>query len=112
MECTGLCLAIGLWLTQHQYEPFQRDAILKSIWVESRFESCIISKSGSYLAQWAGPRLAWIRHHHPGCPPWQWQMERLDYELRNEPAYGCFWRARSYLGAYQMFRRGFEHGKC
>jgi hypothetical protein len=113
MVCTvGLCVLIAGWLNGHNYEPFQRDAILKSLWVESRFEQCVSGPSGMYLAQWAGPRLAYIHRHYPGCPPWEWQLERLDYELRNEPAYGCFWKAHDYPTAYSAFRRGFEHGKC
>ena len=112
MLCTGLCAAIGIWLSVHQYEPFQRDAILKSIWIESRFESCVISKSGSFLVQWAGIRLAYIHVHYPGCPPWQWQMERLDWELHNIREFSCFWKARNYATAYSAFRHGFEHGNC
>ena len=112
LQAGSLCLLISGWLSGHGYETYQRDAILRSLWVESRFQECIISKSGSYLAQWAGSRLSFIHRNYQGCPPWQWQMERLDYELRSEPSYACFWKARDYGSAYSAFRRGFEHGRC
>ena len=112
LQAGSLCLLISGWLSGHGYETYQRDAILRSIWIESRFESCVVSGSGSFLVQWAGPRLRWIQQHYRGCPPWEWQMERLDWELKTVSEYQCFWKARSYPAAFRAFRKGFEHGNC
>lgn len=112
MNCaTGLCAAISIWLGAHGYMPFQRDAVLRHIWLESRFEECAVNPhSGSrYLMQWDGSRLAWF---HGQCLSWDQQMERADWELRNISAYGCFWRARTESEALKALRRGFGRGRC
>ena len=91
----ALSACIGLWLTAHGYEPPQRDAVLKQLWTESRFEPCIVGKGGAYLAQWTGPRLRRLHARFgPGCPSWEQQMQFLDWELRTEPSYRAFWSAK------------------
>src|SRR5262249_25529809 len=59
MNCaTILSSCIAVWLSQHGYQPAQRDAVLKQLWTESRLQPCVIASSGSsYLPQWAGSRL-------------------------------------------------------
>lgn len=92
--CTGLCLLISAWLTQHGYSPAQRDAVLTYIHGESDFQPCAESRLGAYLPQWAGQRRRAVhRALGPNCPPWERQLEYMDRELRTESAYAPFWYA-------------------
>lgn len=113
MPCaTALCLAASIWLQQHSYDDSHRLAVLQHIHLESRFQPCVVSRSGSFLLQWAGSRLAWWRERYQGCPPWQAQLERMDYELRNVTVYSCFWHAQTESAALAALRRGFGRGRC
>ena len=85
---------IAQWLDQHGYKEYQRNAILKLIWRESRFVPGVIAKSGSAcLFQWVGPRKAAVFRGTRGCPSWQAQMTFMDWELHNVKDYAAFWRA-------------------
>jgi hypothetical protein len=112
MDCTTvLSSCIALWLSSHGYTQPQADALLKQLWTESRFQPCVIARSGSsYLPQWAGERLRRVHARFGrGCPSWDKQLELIDWELRNEPAYQAFWSAppgREFAVLRQTFGRG------
>jgi hypothetical protein len=112
MSCaTILSTCIAVWLSQHGYQPAQRDAVLKQLWTESRLQPCVVASSGSaYLPQWAGSRLR--RAHQrlgAGCPEWDKQLELIDWELRNEPSYRAFWTAPAGR-EFAVLRRTFGQG--
>jgi len=112
MDCaTVLSSCIALWLSSHGYSSQQQDAILKQLWTESRFEPCVVGRSGSYLPQWAGPRLR--RAHQllgPGCPSWERQMWLVDWELRHEANCQAFWSAKPGT-EFKVLRRTFGRGE-
>jgi hypothetical protein len=105
-----LSVCIAAWLTAHGYQPAQRDAVLKQLWSESRLQPCVVGTGGAYLPQWAGERRR--RAHKvlgPGCPSWEKQLELIDWELRNEPSYQPFWKARPGR-EFAVLRRTFGRG--
>jgi hypothetical protein len=112
MDCTtALSTCIALWLSGHGYLPNQRDAILKQLWTESRLEPCVVGRSGSFLPQWAGPRLRRVHQMlGPGCPSWDRQMWLVDWELRTEPSYRAFWSAPPGR-EFSVLRRTFGRGE-
>ena len=44
--------------------------------------------------------------------PLEKQLAFADSELRNEPAYSCFWDASTKAAAVAALRRGFGRGSC
>ena len=113
MACFGLCLLVSAWLTENHYDAPHRDAVLTYIRHESDFQPNLIERTGVCLAQWAGSRRRDVLAQGRGrCPPWQDQLERMDFELRNEPMYRCFWAAHTYAAAVSAIKRGFGQGKC
>jgi hypothetical protein len=97
------------------YEDFQVKALVRHAEIESGFQPCIPGLGGSkYTYQWLGVRLErlYVRAGHRNCPTLETQLAFADYELKSEPAYSCFWRARDYPHALAALRRGFGRGHC
>jgi hypothetical protein len=106
---------IGQWLATHGYRDFQIAALLGHARDESNFNVCIRGVGDlSYTFQWGGRRLAQLHEfaHTNGCPQLHTQLAFADWELRNEPKFGCFWSATTAAGAYAALRRGFGRGSC
>lgn len=114
MMCVGLCLWISVWLTQHNYDPPHRNAMLRHIQIESRFQEDALAPWGSIcLFQWNGVRRRQVLALGGGkCPDWDTQMAFADRELRDVPAYRCFLEARSEEAAFRALRKGFGRGHC
>lgn len=100
--CVGLCLLISGWLNEHGYDSSHRDAVLMYIHRGSNFKPCVETRLGAYLGDWAGIRRRWVHDHYRGCPPWQWQLERMDWELRNILQFTPFWTAKPGQEYYQL----------
>jgi len=106
---------IARWLSMHGYKDFQISAVLADARDESGFNPCIRGAGDlSYTFQWGGRRLARLHEfaHTNGCPQLHTQLAFADWELRNEPKFGCFWRATTTAAAYAALRRGFGRGSC
>lgn len=100
------------WLLSHGYADYQAQAIIHSAWIETRLQPCRVGRSGSYLFQWAGPRLrALHRFAGVGCPPIAKQLVFMDAELRGIPAFAGFWQQRTEITAFRVFRCAFERGR-
>lgn len=107
--------AIRAWFILSGYQPFQADALVAHAKIESGFERCVVAKSGSrYLFQWLGVRLGrlWEYAGHRGCPSLAVQLAFANEELYHQPAFACFWRARTQATALAALRRGFGRGHC
>jgi hypothetical protein len=107
--CIGLCLLISGWLDGHGYSPAHRDAVLRYINRGSSFQPCAETVLGAYLGDWAGARRRWVHEHYPGCPPWQWQLAHMDWELRHMGNCAPFWTAKpgtEYQQLLQHFGKG------
>lgn len=112
-QAIALCVLISHWLTDHRFDPAHRDAVLSYIEHESGFDQNVIVNTGACLPQWAGERRRDALHAGGGiCPSITWQLERMEWELLNVRAYGCFWRERTPAGALRALRRGFGAGHC
>jgi tail lysozyme len=106
---------MGQWLHAHGYKDFQIAALLAHARTESNYNPCIRGAGDlSYTFQWGGRRLAQLHRfaHTDGCPHIHAQLAFADWELRNEPKFGCFWRATTSDAAYAALRRGFGRGSC
>jgi hypothetical protein len=113
MKCAGLCMLIASWLGQHGYDQPHRQAMLRNIEIESRFNPDAISRSGSRcLFQWNGERRQRVLSGSLKCPAWKTQLAFADAELRAVAAYSCFWKARTEIAALSALRHGFSHGHC
>jgi hypothetical protein len=117
MQCTTtLCLAISAWLSFHGFAAPQRDAVLRNIHLESRFDPCVTrgknGKGSAYLLQWLGPRrVALLLYAHTTqCPLWQTQMEFMAMELRAHK-YTLFWRTADTSVAFREMRQRFGRGR-
>jgi hypothetical protein len=101
---------------QAGYKRFQAEAMADHARVESGFHPCISTNSGlRFTYQWGGLRLrrldAYARAYGK-CPPLDKQLAFADYELRNYPAYACFWAAKNRAEAAAALRRGLGLGRC
>ncbi len=106
-----LRLEIARWIDQHGYKPYQRNAILRLIWRESRFVPGVIARSGSAcLLQWVGPRKSTLFHGGRSCPPWQSQLEHMNWELHNVKGYAAFWDTGPKT-IYPVLRQKFAMGR-
>lgn len=95
--------------------PFQAQAFRQDAWLESRYDRCVVAKSGSrYLFQWTGERRYRLAEfaQMSDCPPLRTQLSFALHEIRTERLYACFWRARDYRSALAALRRGFGRGHC
>lgn len=115
MKCAALCLLIASWLTAHGYDPPHQRAMLHSIWIESRFDSCVTRgpRGSAYLLQWLGPRRRALERFagSVGCPLWQTQMEFATQELRTLPRYQGFWNVSTEAVAFWELREHFGRGR-
>lgn len=113
MQCLSLCFLVSAWLTGHNYEPPQREAMLRNIYLESRFQPCVTrGKNGSaYLFQWLGPRRRAIETLQRGCPSWETQLRFATFELRNDKKYNRFWQTKNPTIAFYELRERFGRGK-
>jgi hypothetical protein len=106
---------IRSWFILSGYEVYQAEALVDDARIESGFRRCVVAKTGSsYSFQWVGVRLKrlWEFVGHRGCPSLAAQLAFANEELYHQPAYSCFWRARTRAGALAALRRGFGKGKC
>jgi hypothetical protein len=114
MPCVALCLVVSGWLTLHGFAPPQRDAVLRNIYLESRFEPCVTRgpNGSAYLLQWLGPRRrALIRFTNAAlCPAWSDQLQFMMTELQ-APKFATFWKTKSASIAYREMRERFGKGK-
>ncbi|MGC2412404.1 MAG: hypothetical protein WA459_06885, partial [Stellaceae bacterium] len=103
------------WFSAAGYPGFQVEALVEHARMESGFRPCAAGPAGlRYSFQWGGLRLRRL-HEFDGaerCPPLDTQLAFADNELRNEPNYGCFWRATTKSAALSALRRGFGRGRC
>lgn len=112
MPCaTALAICMSLWFTDHGYLPYQRDAMIRQAWIESRHQPCVVSRAGSvFLFQWNGARRkALLKASGGRCPSWDQQLAFADAELRSG-AYEAFWRA-SPATAFMVLRETFGYGR-
>ena len=104
------------WFSAAGYKDFQVEALVEHARIESGFAPCASPRSGlRYTFQWGGLRLRRLTEFagaRGGCPPLGKQLTFADNELRNEPAYSCFWRAATRSAALTALRRGFGGGSC
>ena len=114
MQCTALCLLISSWLSVHGFADAQRQAVLRNIRLESRFEACVSRGPGgsAYLLQWLGPRRRALQRfaHATLCPPWETQLEFMLEELR-AGKYRVFWTTTNGRVAFYEFRQHFGRGR-
>ena len=116
MQCAALCLLVSSWLSLHGFAAPQRDAVLRNIYLESRFDPCAVrgksGKSSAYLLQWLGPRrrALLLFAHTEVCPAWETQMEFMDLELRGAK-YAKFWTTKDAGVAFREFRERFGRGR-
>ena len=106
---------IARWFTDAGYKSYQVAALVEHARIESGFEPCAAGPAGlHYTFQWGGLRLRRLREFSggPACPSLDVQLAFADNELRNQPAYWCFWRATSEPTALTALRRGFGRGHC
>lgn len=112
---TSVPEAIRSWFLLAGYQPYQAEALVDHARIESRFQPCVVARSGSrYLFQWLGSRLErlWKFADRHGCPPLAAQLAFANEELYHERRYSCFWRARDRRTALAALRRGFGRGHC
>lgn len=103
------------WFSGAGYQGFQAEALAEHARIESGFRPCASGSGLRYTFQWGGLRLRRLDEFsgaHGACPPLDKQLIFADSELRNEPAYSCFWRATTKSAALAALRRGFGGGSC
>lgn len=114
MQCTALCLLISSWLSVHGFADAQRQAVLRNIRLESRFEACVSRGPGgsAYLLQWLGPRRRALARfaHTNSCPTWQDQLQFATMELMASK-YTVFWKTKDASVAFHEFREHFGRGR-
>lgn len=101
------------WFLAHNYSPPQAEAMVRQAYIESNLQPCVRSSMGSWLYGWVGVRRQALAAYAGtgGCPSLETQLSFADQELRNEPAFGAFWRASS-QSAFAVLRRCFGRGQC
>ncbi len=114
MKCLALCLAVSGWLSAHGYDDIRRPAVLRSIYLESRFQPCVTRgpRGSGYFLQWLGPRRVALERfaRSTRCPSWETQMEFMDMELRSG-RYPLFWATRDGRMAFRVMREQFGRGR-
>jgi hypothetical protein len=104
------------WFWADGYQTFQISALLGHARDESGYRPCAAGPAGlRYLYQWGGKRLRLLYQfagEHGGCPALDTQLGFADAELRSNPNFACFWRARTAETALAALRRGFGRGSC
>ena len=111
----GVRAEIARWFSAAGYQPFQVAALLDHAKIESGFNPCARAPGLRYTFQWGGGRLRRLQEFAGSggsCPALDKQLEFADSELRNEPAYSCFWEAKTEAAALAALRRGFGRGSC
>jgi len=103
------------WFSSAGYKDFQIEALAEHAKTESGFRPCASAPGFRYTFQWGGRRLQRLQEFAgsgSSCPPLEKQLAFADSELRNEPAYSCFWDASTKAAAVAALRRGFGRGSC
>jgi hypothetical protein len=103
------------WFSSAGYKDFQIEALAEHAKTESGFRPCASAPGFRYTFQWGGRRLQRLQEFAgsgSSCPPLEKQLAFADTELRNEPAYSCFWEASTKAAAVAALRRGFGRGSC
>jgi hypothetical protein len=116
MPCAAQAISVcmSLWLLAHGYTPYQRDAMLRQAWTESRYQVCVVNhRSGSLgLFQYNGiRRRKLLAMNHGLCPTWDVQLAFADAELRGQLCYKGFWKARP-EEVFAVLRNSFGRGRC
>ena len=112
---SGVHAEIVKWFSKAGYKGFQAEALAAHAKIESGFRPCASGAGLRYTYQWGGRRLRQLDEFagaRGGCPPLDKQLAFADNELRNEPAYSCFWQATTKDTALAALRRGFGRGSC
>lgn len=114
MQCVLACVAILAWFSAHpEYDAAHRDAVMRQIWTESRFDPCVVNpRSGSsYLHQWVGERRTRLhRFAGSGCPSVEAQMNFMDHELHENARYRTFFDAPA-SQAFGVLRERYGYGR-
>jgi hypothetical protein len=111
----GVRTALVRWFSEDGYKDFQVEALAEHAKIESGFRPCAAAPGLRYTFQWGGARLRRLQEFAGSggsCPPLEKQLAFADRELRNEPAYSCFWNATTRSAALAALRRGFGGGSC
>ena len=100
------------WFLAHHYPPSHAEAMIRQADIESRFQPCVQSRTGSWLYGWVGTRRRALAAYAgaSGCPSVQTQLAFADKELRTG-SFSSFWRAAP-GHAFHVLRRCFGRGQC
>jgi hypothetical protein len=101
------------WFLSHNYSTSHAEAMIEQAYLESRFQPCVQSQSGSWLYGWVGTRRRALAKYAgtSSCPPLEAQLAFADHELRTGDPYKPFWRASS-RDAFTVLRKCFGRGQC
>ena len=100
------------WFLAHHYPPSHAEAMIRQANIESRFQPCVRSRTGSWLYGWVGARRQALAAYagSSACPSVQTQLAFADKELRSGD-FASFWRA-SPERAFAVLRQCFGRGQC
>jgi hypothetical protein len=99
------------WFLAHNYPLSHAEAMLRQADIESHFQPCISSRTGSWLYGWVGARRLALAAYAgtPKCPSLQAQLAFADKELHGD--FASFWRAPPQR-AFTVLRQCFGRGRC
>lgn len=100
------------WFLAHHYPPSHAQAMLHQADIESHFQPCVRSHTGSWLYGWVGSRRQALAAYAgtAACPSVQTQLAFADTELRSGE-FTSFWRAAPER-AFAVLRQCFGRGRC
>ena len=99
------------WFLAHNYPPSHAEAMIRQAALESNFQPCVRSRTGSWLYGWVGSRRHALAAYAgtARCPSVETQLAFADAELRTQ--YTSFWSAPP-GAAFSVLRRCFGRGQC